>query len=147
LSALLSLIFGTLEVAGKVFRAGGYAGDGLARLLAEYLNRTGSMIVIMTLVFLAIIVSTQFSFGTLFAAISHSVAAGARGGWGSLREWRDKRRQDKQRQEVIARQARKSAPPGNADALAGAKAADAPLPRTRNTATGAARGADDDGAP
>ena len=91
LSALLSLLFGTLEVAGKVFRAGGYAGDWLAKLLSEYLNRTGSMIVILTIIFLAIIVSTQFSFGTLFAALSHAVAALVRGWW-ALFDWSEKRR-------------------------------------------------------
>ena len=31
LSAFLSLIFGTLEVSGKAFRAGGYAGEFLAK--------------------------------------------------------------------------------------------------------------------
>ena len=30
-SAFLSLVFGTLEVAGKPFRAGGYAGEWLAQ--------------------------------------------------------------------------------------------------------------------
>ena len=87
LSALLGLLFGTLEVAGKAFRAGGYTGDWLARLLSDYLNRTGSMIVILTVIFLAIIVSTQFSFGTLFAALSRAVVTGARGVWAVFKEW------------------------------------------------------------
>jgi hypothetical protein len=39
----------------------------LAAFLAEYLNRTGSIILILTLLFAAIILSTQFSFGRLFA--------------------------------------------------------------------------------
>ena len=72
-SAFLSLAFGTLDVAGKAFRAGGYVGDWLAALLAEYLNRTGSIILILTLLFLAIILSTQFSFGRLFAALAQLV--------------------------------------------------------------------------
>ena len=42
---------------------------GSRRCLAEYLNRTGSIILILTLLFLAIILSTQFSFGRLFAAL------------------------------------------------------------------------------
>src|ERR1700681_645359 len=45
LSALLSLVFGSLEVSGKTFRAGGYAGDWLARLTSEDLNRTGARVV------------------------------------------------------------------------------------------------------
>ena len=44
-------------------------------LLADYLNTTGSIILILTLLFLAIILSTQFSFGRLFAC---SLADGAR---------------------------------------------------------------------
>src|SRR4029077_17380876 len=58
ISGFLSLMLGTLEVSGKAFRAGGYAGDFLASQMAEYLNRTGSMIVILTLIVLAIILST-----------------------------------------------------------------------------------------
>ena len=42
-SAFLSLVFGSLEVSGKSFRAGGYAGEWLAKELSEYLNRTGSI--------------------------------------------------------------------------------------------------------
>ena len=60
----------TLHVAGKEFRAGGYVGGALASVLAEYLNRTGSIILILTLLFLAVILATQFSFGRLFAALA-----------------------------------------------------------------------------
>ena len=67
ISAFLSLVFGTLEVSGKSFRAGGYLGDWLARVLTAYFNRTGSLIVVLTLIFLSIIMSTQFSFGRFFA--------------------------------------------------------------------------------
>ena len=63
LSAFLGLVFGTLEVSGKSFRAGGYLGDWLAKALTSYLNRTGSIIVVLTMIFLSIIISTQFSFG------------------------------------------------------------------------------------
>ena len=62
-SSLLSLAFGSVDVAGKPFRAGGYLGEWLAAWMAEYLNRTGSIIVILTLLFLAIVLSTQFSLG------------------------------------------------------------------------------------
>ena len=37
--------------------------------LSEYLNRTGSVVVILTLIVLAIIMSTQFSFGRFFGAL------------------------------------------------------------------------------
>ena len=51
-SAFMSLAFGTTEIAGKTFRAGGFMGDRVAALLATYLNRTGSIILILTLLFL-----------------------------------------------------------------------------------------------
>ena len=73
IAAFLSLAFGALDVAGKEFRAGGYLGDGAVGVLSEYLNRTGSIILILTLLFLAIILSTQFSFGRLFAAIGSMI--------------------------------------------------------------------------
>src|SRR5665213_2586967 len=73
LSAFLSLVFSTLDVAGKSFHAGGYIGDFFARELAEYLNRTGSLIIVVTLIVLSVILSTQFSFGRMMAAIVASV--------------------------------------------------------------------------
>ena len=117
-SALLSLVFGSLEVSGKSFRAGGYAGDWVARLLSDYLNRTGSVIVILTLILLAIIVSTQFSFGRLFAALSETTAAGAVRALESFREWREERRREQQRREVIAKHTKKGAPAPEVRAVA-----------------------------
>jgi S-DNA-T family DNA segregation ATPase FtsK/SpoIIIE len=100
-AAFLSLAFGTLDVGGKEFRAGGYMGDWLAAGLSEYLNKTGSIILILTLLFLAIILSTQFSFGRLFGAIAQL----AKDQWalaiGALRSRREQRRRDKQRQDVL----------------------------------------------
>jgi S-DNA-T family DNA segregation ATPase FtsK/SpoIIIE len=109
ISAFLSLVFGTLEVSGKAFRAGGYAGEFLANEMSEYLNRTGSVIVILTLIFLSIIISTQFSFGRFFGAVLEAVHRGAAQAIDSLHEWRDERRRAKQRREVIAKHTRKAA--------------------------------------
>ncbi len=53
--------------------AGGYLGKVLASFLAEYLNKTGSIILILTLLFLSIVLSTQFSFGRLFGALFQMV--------------------------------------------------------------------------
>src|SRR3954465_361985 len=50
-SAFLALAFGTVEVSGKGFRSGGYMGDWLKDILAEYLNRSGSIILSLTLLF------------------------------------------------------------------------------------------------
>src|ERR1044072_3505258 len=68
LSSLLHLAFGTVDVLGKPFRAGGYVGEWLASLMSESLTRTGSIIVILTVLFLPIILSTQFSIGPMFSS-------------------------------------------------------------------------------
>jgi S-DNA-T family DNA segregation ATPase FtsK/SpoIIIE len=101
ISSFLSLAFGALDVGGKEFRAGGVVGDRLAALLAEYLNRTGSIILILTLLFAAIILSTQFSFGRLFGTLSQM----ARERWTAMIDARAQRKEEKarekQRQEVL----------------------------------------------
>ena len=66
-AALLSLALG--DAAGP-FRAGGLVGDGVVRVLAEYLNRTGSIIVILTGAFLSVILATHFSFGRALRDLS-----------------------------------------------------------------------------
>jgi S-DNA-T family DNA segregation ATPase FtsK/SpoIIIE len=108
-ASFLSLAFGTLEVGGKDFRAGGFVGDRLAAFLAEYLNRTGSIILILALLFAAIILSTQFSFGRLFAALSQVV----RERWTAMRAAAERRREEKarekQRQEVLRKHLGKDA--------------------------------------
>jgi S-DNA-T family DNA segregation ATPase FtsK/SpoIIIE len=110
-SAFLSLVFRTLEVSGKPFRAGGYAGELAAGLLAEYLNRTGSVIVILTLIFLAIIVSTQFSFGRFSSAVIAVAGAATRRSIAAIRDWREERRREQERREVIAKHTKKGALP------------------------------------
>jgi S-DNA-T family DNA segregation ATPase FtsK/SpoIIIE len=137
-------VLGSTSVDGQTFNAGGSAGLWLAEWLAAYLNRAGSVIALVTLMVLAVIMSTQLSFGKL------SSDAGARArdlsarGLGSLRGWWEEREKAKARREVIAKHTRKAAasaapspPQGPADAPATARAAVAapmelpakPLPR------------------
>jgi S-DNA-T family DNA segregation ATPase FtsK/SpoIIIE len=117
-SAFLSLVFTTLDVSGKPFRAGGYVGDFLARLMSEYLNRTGALIVTLTLIFLAIILSTQFSFGRFFGAIIEALRAGATRTVDAFHGWREERRREAQRREVIAKHTKKSESAAAAQAAA-----------------------------
>src|ERR1051326_8267988 len=111
ISAFLSLVFGTLAVSGKPFRAGGYVGEFLAREMAEYLNRPGSLIVILTLIFLAIIMSTQFSFGRFFGAIIESIRDTTMRVVDAVHAWREERRREKERRAVIAKHTKKGSPP------------------------------------
>ncbi len=128
ISSFLSLAFGTLDLGGRELHAGGYVGDRLAAFLAEYLNRTGSIILILTLLFAAIILSTQFSFGRLFSALSHV----GQERWIALRaafqQRRDEKQREKQRQEVLKKHlGKESKEPARAPAPVLAKAA-APTP-------------------
>src|SRR5687768_11299043 len=139
ISSFLSLAFGALDVGGKEFRAGGYIGDRLAAFLAGYLNRTGSIILILTLLFAAIILSTQFSFGRLFSALSQA----GQERWAAMRvafeQRRDEKQRAKQRQEVLkkhlGKEPAKTPPPvmAKAPAPAPAPVPDA-LPKPSKTA-------------
>jgi S-DNA-T family DNA segregation ATPase FtsK/SpoIIIE len=109
-SAFLSLVFGSADVAGKPFDAGGSVGMWTGSLLAEYLNRTGSIIVLLTMMTLAVILSTQFSLGRMFASASLSSRDFSARGLGWVRGWLDDRRRDRTRREVIAKHTRKGTP-------------------------------------
>ena len=100
-AAFLSLAFGVAAAGPKDFRPGGLVGERLAALLSAYLNRTGSIILILTLLFLAVILSTQFSFGRLFGAILQLAHDRWTAMLAAMRERREEKRREKQRQEVL----------------------------------------------
>ena len=108
-SSFLSLIFGATEVEGKTFYAGGSLGHWLGSMLSEYLNRTGSIIVLLTLIALSAVLSTQVSLGRLFSTASDGSKDLSARGIGRLRAWIEERRKRKQRQEVIAKHTKKAA--------------------------------------
>ncbi|MBI4263620.1 MAG: DNA translocase FtsK [Acidobacteria bacterium] len=119
-SAFLSLILGSTAVVGpstglgaiKTFHAGGSIGAWIGAALSEYLNRTGSIIVLLTLIAMSVILSTQFSFGRMFSrAGAGSRDLSARSvGW--LRRTIEARRKERQRREVIAKHVSKAADAG-----------------------------------
>jgi S-DNA-T family DNA segregation ATPase FtsK/SpoIIIE len=108
-SAFLSLAFGSTDVAGKPFNAGGSLGEWIGRWLADYLNRTGSIIVLVAFMVMAVILSTQFSFGRMFASASASSRDVSARAIGWFRGWLDERRKMRARKEAVARQVKKSA--------------------------------------
>jgi DNA segregation ATPase FtsK/SpoIIIE, S-DNA-T family len=126
--AFLSLVLGTVEVSGKPFRAGGYAGEFIATQMSDYFNRTGSMIVILTLIFLAVIMTTQFSFGRFFGALWETAGAGGARTLDAFRDWREERRREQQRREVIAKHVKKGLPGVAAAAAAADPVAARPAP-------------------
>ncbi|MGE3276234.1 MAG: DNA translocase FtsK [Vicinamibacterales bacterium] len=106
-AAFMSLALGSVDLGTRPFRAGGYLGEFIAGQMAEYLSRTGSIIVILTLLFVATILATQFSFGRLFASIFGAIGAAVRRGLDAARTWLEDRRKARQRREVIAKHVKK----------------------------------------
>jgi DNA segregation ATPase FtsK/SpoIIIE, S-DNA-T family len=107
-AAFLSLAFGTLRIGGRDLLAGGNVGRWVAGTLADYLNKTGSIILILTLLFLSIVLSTQFSFGRLFAALFQIAQDRWAAALGAMRARREERRREQQRQEVLKKHLEKS---------------------------------------
>ena len=144
-SGFLTLVVGTIEVAGEPFRTGGYAGQWFAGALSDYLNRTGSVIVVLTGIFLAVIVSTQFSFGRLFAALFAAGRHVTIQSFASFRDWQEERRRQQQRRDVIAKHTKKGGvppeirvpapPPAEAPGSTLAEPAAAKAPRRREAET------------
>jgi S-DNA-T family DNA segregation ATPase FtsK/SpoIIIE len=145
IAAFLSLAFGSLDVAGKAFRAGGYSGDWLAALLAEYLNRTGSIVLILTLLFLSILLSTQLSLGRASAVAAGLVRSRSASVVDAWRARREERRREQERQEVIRKHAEKAriaaiveSRQAAAEARAGTAGDDAPKAEARAPITSSA---------
>ena len=101
LTALLHLALGTVTFSGRRLAAGGYLGALVSSQFSAYFSRTGSFILIVTLLLLSIILATQFSFGRMFSAIGEVVFGSVRQVLARLREWRETRRREKARREVV----------------------------------------------
>ena len=140
-SSFLSLAFGTLRVGSREILAGGYLGKALSTILAEYLNKTGSIILILTLLFLSIVLSTQFSFGRLFAVVFQMARDRWAGVLDAMRARKEERRREKQRQEVLKKHLDKTGDKSGKDA-----GKDTKVVRTPALAA-ASRDDDDDEAP
>ncbi len=91
----------------------------------------------MTMIFLAIIMSTQFSFGRFFGALFRLLRDGGGHAFEAFGKWREDRRKEKQRREVIAKHAKKGA---TAPEIKVAGAAPAPAAKPRAAARGRTAG-------
>jgi S-DNA-T family DNA segregation ATPase FtsK/SpoIIIE len=101
LTALLALSFGTVGLEGEPVRAGGATGDLLAALLVADFSRTGAYIVVATSLFVALILSTQFSFSTVLGAAGGRVGERLRALRTAWAHYREARRKERLRREVI----------------------------------------------
>jgi S-DNA-T family DNA segregation ATPase FtsK/SpoIIIE len=121
LSSLLSLTFGLVTLEGESVRAGGAIGEALAALLTASFNRTGAYIVVATILFVSLILATQFSFASFLAAAGAILGTRlqtVRTAWAHHLETR---RKEKMRREVIRKHAAQTLRDG----------ADPSLPRAR----------------
>jgi len=105
LSSLFALTFGTVGFEGEPVRAGGAIGEVLAGLLVNDFNRTGAYIVAATGMFVALILSTQFSFSAFLAGTGGRVGERLRALQTAFTHYRESRRKEKMRREVIRKHA------------------------------------------
>ncbi|HEY8548889.1 MAG TPA: DNA translocase FtsK [Vicinamibacterales bacterium] len=143
--ALLSLAFERLRIGGKLFPAGGVLGDFVAELFVEQFNRTGALVIVLTLIFLAALMVTQLSFGMILAALYERLRLFAADRYVAYKAWREERRRAQQRQEVIRKHLEKGTPPETVE-KAVKQAVAAREPR-RQTAKGASTTAPEEAAP
>ncbi len=87
--------------------AGGLIGDLAADGLSAYLNRTGAAILLLTLLALSVIVSTQFSFGRAASRVATRLRR-ERGLIARWRDWRDARQRERERQMVVDKHVKKA---------------------------------------
>jgi S-DNA-T family DNA segregation ATPase FtsK/SpoIIIE len=107
-SAFFSLVLGSTKLTARTFDAGGTVGAGLGLALTEYLNRTGSIIVLLTVMMLSVIMATQFSFGRMFANATVGSRDLSARSLGAIRGWLDDRRRERARREVIEKHTKKT---------------------------------------
>ena len=99
-SGLLDLAARPFDTTGLDFRMGGVLGGAIASVCAAFLNPTGGFILLLTLLAFSVILSTQYSLGSVF-----SKAAMRFRNRPSLlsryRAWRDERARERERKQIV----------------------------------------------
>jgi S-DNA-T family DNA segregation ATPase FtsK/SpoIIIE len=135
LTAFLTLTFATVSLEGEAVRAGGATGQLLAVMLISSFNRTGAYIVVATTLFVSLILATQFSFAAFLqgaAAVTSERLRALRTAWTHFRETR---RKEKMRREVIRKHTLKEK-----EAAAAASPVTESVPRVRKVKASSAAG-------
>jgi DNA segregation ATPase FtsK/SpoIIIE, S-DNA-T family len=109
LTAFLSLTFGTVSFEGEAVRAGGAVGELLAGILITDFNRTGAYIVVATALFVSLILATQFSFATFLHGAAGSVSQRLQTLHTAWTHYRETRRKERMRREVIRKHTKEAA--------------------------------------
>jgi DNA segregation ATPase FtsK/SpoIIIE, S-DNA-T family len=123
-TALLAMAVGTVTFGGETLRAGGATGELLAGTLIASFNRPGAYIVLATSLFVSVILATQFSFATVLSLVAAFLADRARVAAAAWVRFREARRKERMRREVIRKHTQKERDP---------EPAEESLPRVRKT--------------
>jgi len=108
-ASFLTLALAAARATGSSFEPGGWIGDQLAGALTASFNRTGSLIIILTALGLSLILTTQFSFGRVFAAVTGWLRERVSSRVAAFWNWREERRRDRQRRDIVSKHARRAA--------------------------------------
>ena len=133
LTGLLTLAVGTVGMRGESVRAGGAIGEVAASSLGTSLGTVGAFIVLSVAFMAALLLSTQLSFGALAQGGSSALSARVRSLSTALAHYRETRRKEQLRKEVLKKHAQKEPP---------ARVGDEPVPRVRKAVRAAAPEAD-----
>ena len=109
LLSLLTLIVGSLHVGGEEVLAGGVLGAFVADFLVSYLNTGGAFVISVALMALGATVATHISFGNLIQACRKAASRAIRQARTSWAHWRETRRKEKLRKQIIMKHTKKMA--------------------------------------
>src|SRR5512143_1049646 len=101
LAGLLSLAVGTFSYEGETVRAGGAVGQLVSGLLVKDFSRTGAYIVAATVLFIALVLATQFSFSKALHGAGGRAGERLRAMRTAWAHYRESRRKEKLRRDVI----------------------------------------------
>jgi S-DNA-T family DNA segregation ATPase FtsK/SpoIIIE len=129
LTGLLTLSAHTIPLKGEKVRAGGAVGELAVSSLAGSLGGVGAFIVLAVMLMAALLLCTQLSFAALAQAARQALTGRARSLSTAVAHYRETRRKEQLRREVLRKHAQKEAPPP--------KEGDESLPRVRKAARSA----------
>jgi len=106
-AALLDLAASPFDTSANHFQTGGVLGRAIALACAAFLNRTGASILLLALLALSVILSTQVSLGAAFTRFAERLR-NRPGLLGRYRAWRNERQREKERQLIVDKHVRKA---------------------------------------
>ncbi|MEO8360098.1 MAG: DNA translocase FtsK [Vicinamibacteria bacterium] len=108
LAAFAFVVLKEVPFSGVPVRAGGAVGESLALFLSLRVGRFGAVVVLGLSLFAGLILTTQFSFSAFLNAITDWMRGRATGVHVTFEHWRETRRKDQQRMQVIKKHAARS---------------------------------------